>query len=190
MADFCCGTGSNTKDFANLVGGLKKSILIDINAGFLEIAKSSGIKSREIQIQNKNILIAPLKKECDLVFSIFAYHHLEDKDKQKYIEQIKNSLKEGGILVLTEIYLKDQKEGVQYYDKLYGAIPSNKRISGLKEFLEQTAKSHDFEFKVAKDFADKQFRENEFKKLEETKIWPLDDSFDKNRGTFVQIYKL
>src|SRR3989338_10283799 len=57
LADFCCGTGSNTKDFANLVGGLKKSILIDINAGFLEIAKSSGIKSREIQIQNKNILI-------------------------------------------------------------------------------------------------------------------------------------
>jgi ubiquinone/menaquinone biosynthesis C-methylase UbiE len=167
MADFCCGTGSNTLEFAASVGGIAKVILIDINERFLDIAKSSGIQSKSIETKNENILTAILKKECDLVLSIFAYHHVEDKEKQKYVEQIKTALMTGGILVLTEIYLKDQDACIAYYKNLYNAIPSNKRIPGLKEFLLQTARSQDFEFKVTKEFADNQFTKSGFKKLEE-----------------------
>jgi ubiquinone/menaquinone biosynthesis C-methylase UbiE len=103
LADFCCGTGSNTKEFADEIGGIKRSILVDINENFLRIAKDSGIKSKSIEIQNIDILKTKFKKECDLVFSIFAYHHVEDDKKQQYIAQIKKSIKSGGILVLTEI---------------------------------------------------------------------------------------
>ena len=38
VSDFCCGTGSNTKKYAELMDGIKKSILVDINKEFLEIA--------------------------------------------------------------------------------------------------------------------------------------------------------
>ncbi|MBS3089554.1 methyltransferase domain-containing protein [Candidatus Pacearchaeota archaeon] len=129
-------------------------MLIDINKGFLDIARSSNIRVKELVIDHSDILKSKLKKECDLVFSIFAYHHVKDDEKKKYIEQIKSCLKETGILILTEIYLKDKQECIDYYKRLSKSIPNKDYIQGLDEFLQQTAKSTDFEFKVEKEFAD------------------------------------
>lgn len=188
LADFCCGTGSNTKEFAKLIGGLSKATLIDINAEFLEDAKKSGINAQELVIICEDILKAKLKKESELVLSIFAYHHVTDDAKERYVKQVKSALKKGGILILVEIYIPNKSLTLKYYEKLFDEIP--KKIQGLKEFLEQTAKSSDFEFKVAKDFADKQFLKNGFTKIEEVKIWPKDKTFSEDVGTFVQIFRL
>jgi ubiquinone/menaquinone biosynthesis C-methylase UbiE len=186
VGDFCCGTGDNTKKFAHQQHGLQKAILIDINKGFLEIAKSSSIKAKELVILHDNILNVTFEKECDIVFSIFAYHHIQDKNKIDYVNQIKKCLKKGGILILTEIFFDNKKQCLEYYDDLYESIPINCRVQGLKEFLKQTAESNDFEFKVSKKFSDSQFKENGFKLMEEIKVWPKNNN--SHLGTFVQVY--
>ncbi|PIN93552.1 hypothetical protein COU54_02635 [Candidatus Pacearchaeota archaeon CG10_big_fil_rev_8_21_14_0_10_31_24] len=189
LADFCCGTGNNTKLVAEKLRGIKKAILIDINEGFLKIAKDSKIETNQIEIVNTDILKARFDANCDLVLSIFAYHHVPDKDKSKYLSQVKKALKKGGILILTEIYFDNPQECLKYYRKLYESINKEKLIPGLKDFLEQTANSQDFEFKVSKKFADEQFLKEGFKKLAEKQIYPTDNSFGKGQGTFVQVYK-
>lgn len=190
IADFCCGTGSNTKIFTDSIDTVKKVSLIDINQGFLDLAKKSNINSKELNFYASDILKVKLKKEYNIVFSIFAYHHVKDKEKQKYISQIKSCLKPNGILILTEIFLKDKNQSIEYYSNLFNSISKDKVISGLKDFLEQTARSSDFEFKVTKEFADKQFKDNKFSLLEEVKIYPTDNSFKSDVGTFVQVYRL
>jgi putative AdoMet-dependent methyltransferase len=188
VADFCCGTGSNTKLLANTLGSISKSILIDINKGFLEIAKKSNIKSKKVVIYHSDILKADLNKEADIVLSIFAYHHISDKKKLKYISQIKNCLKTNGILILAEIYFENRSQRIKYYDMLYESISKNKRINGLDNFLKQTAKSENFEFKVSKCLADSQFKKLGFTLVKEVKIWPKNSV--SNIGTFVQVYRL
>jgi len=188
VGDFCCGTGSNTKMFADIVGNVRKSVLIDINKGFLEIAQNSKIKTKELVIHHNDILDVKLEKDCDMVFSIFAYHHIPDSRKPRYISQIKNCLKKGGILILAEIYFDKKSQCLEYYDKLLKKIPKNRKIAGLGKFLEQTAKSNGFEFKVSKKFADTQFKQHGFKLIEEIKIWPKGP--DSDLGTFVQVYRL
>ena len=102
ISDFCCGAGSNTKKYAELMN-ITKAILIDINKGFLNLAKSSQIKAEQIEIINKDVLEVSFRKESDIVFSIFAYHHMPNDKKQIFINKIKDSLKDGGVLILTEI---------------------------------------------------------------------------------------
>jgi ubiquinone/menaquinone biosynthesis C-methylase UbiE len=183
MADFCCGTGSNTKKFASL-RKIEKAILIDINKKFIETAKST-IKIENMEIFCDDVLNVSFKKECDLVFSIFAYHHMPDNKKELYLKQISSCLKKGGIVVMAEIYL-GKNEIINYYKNLYQSIP--KKSKGLKEFLEQTAKSSDLEFKVTKKYAEKQILKK-FKILEEIKIWPK-DGLETHSGTYIQILKL
>ncbi len=187
IADFCCGTGSNTKLFSHK-NPLRKAILVDINKGFLEIAKESEIHSKEIKALCKNVLNAKFSKEADIVFSIFAYHHIPNSKKYLYLKKVKSVLKKGGVFVLAEIYFPDKKSGKDYYSKLFDSIPKSKRISGLKKFLMQPAASDDFEFKVSKYFAEKQFAKEGFYKKEEVKIWPRNMNSGEDTGTFVQIF--
>ena len=58
LADFCSGTGQNTLKFSKLNSSLKKVILIDINKEFLEIAKNSNIKSKDVILINRDVLKA------------------------------------------------------------------------------------------------------------------------------------
>jgi len=189
VSDFCCWTGSNTRKLAEKTHGIEKAILIDINSKFLELAELSGSKIKKIEIINKDILETNLWWESDLVLSIFAYHHITNNDKIKYVMKIKEALKKNGVVILTEIYLPNKESCTKYYNKLINEIPKDKFIPGLEEFLNQTAESDDFEFKVSKKFADNQFKENNFIKLEEVKIRPLDNTFEYDIWTFVQVYK-
>jgi ubiquinone/menaquinone biosynthesis C-methylase UbiE len=188
MSDFCCGTGTNTKKFAERLGKIKKATLIDINSKFLELAKLSPSPIQELEIINGNVLQAKVSNESDIVLSIFAYHHISDEEKRVYIKKIKEALKKDGILILTEIYIPNREIAKEYYHKLIKEIPETDHIPGLEEFLKRTSENTDFEFKVPKEIADKQFEEEGFRKVEEVKVRPLDNSFEEDIGTFVQVY--
>jgi ubiquinone/menaquinone biosynthesis C-methylase UbiE len=186
VADFCCGTGSVTKLITEAKAGVRKAILIDTNEEFLKIAKSSGIKSLELETKLGNILDVSLKNEADLVLSIFAYHHVPDNAKQRFIEQVKSTIKPEGILILGEIYSPNREATISYYNNVFSAVPQSQQSIKLRKFLEETARSEEFEFKVSKSFADKQFAENGFSEIESVKIWPNDNS---DIGTFVQVFR-
>lgn len=188
IADFCSGTGSNSKLICKN-HKVNKVTLIDINKEFLNIAKDSGINAKNVEIIESDILDVVLEEKYDLVISMFAYHHVKDADKIKYIEIAKNSLKAEGILILGEIYLPDRSTTLKYYDYLLNSIPSDLRAPELEKFLEQTAQSEDFEYKVSQEFAHSQLKNSGFNLLESVKIWPLDDSFEENIGTFVEVWK-
>ncbi len=186
IADFCCGTGLNTKMLAGRLP-IQKAVLIDHNKEFIELAKKSNINTT-IESVVGDILQVPLICCADAVVSMFAYHHIEDEQKMVYLEKVKEVLKEGGLLFLGEIYMPDRKTTLEYYQKLYQSIPN--KSDELHTFLTQTAESDEYEYKVTKDFADKQLTEAGFERVESRKIWPLQDEFGKDVGTFVEVWRL
>lgn len=190
IADFCCGTGENTKLLAEKLGGIGKAILIDINKEFLKMAEASGIKANQIDTHCTDILNVVLQNEADLVLSVFAYHHLQDGQKNDYILKIKEALKHDGVLVLAEIYIPNKETEIEYYKYLYENITKQNQTPELHKFLMETSKSNNFEFKVGKEFADKQLQDNGFVLTKSQKIWPLDNKFSENMGTFVEVWTL
>ena len=195
IADFCCGTGNNSLLITQRFP-VKKVTLIDINKQFLDIAIKSGIHSSEIIPVQSDILKVELKGEHDLVISMFAYHHVPDQDKQKYIEIAKDALKVGGILLLGEIYSPDKHTTLRYYDFLLSCIDPKIRTPELQKFLKQTAESDEFEYKVSQKFAHNQLISAGFKLIGGVdRIWPYltipqDLVFSKDVGTFVEVWQL
>lgn len=187
-ADFCCGTGNNTHLISQKFP-IKKATLIDINKQFLDIAAKSDIHAVEIVPVQSDILKVDLKAEHDLVISMFAYHHVPNQDKQKYVEVVKDALKSGGILLLGEIFSPDKETTLAYYEHLLEAIPPNIRTPELEKFLRQTADSDDFEYKVSREFAHNQLTAAGFELLDSIKIWPMDKIFTPDVGTFVEAWK-
>jgi len=186
VAAFCCGTGSVAKTISEVVDGLDKVVLIDINKHFLNIALDSNIKTDRVETIEGDILDVKFTQVADAVLSIFAYHHVPDKDKDKFVKQIKQALKPKGILILGEIYMPDRETTISYYNDLLLSVPKGLQTPTLKKFLEETAKSEEFEFKVDKSFADNQLKENGFTLLESSKIWPKDNT---TTGTFVEVWQ-
>lgn len=189
IADFCCGTGNNSLLISQRFP-VKKVTLIDINKQFLNIAIKSGIQASEIIPVQSDILKVNLKAEHDLVISMFAYHHVPDQDKQKYIEIVKDSLKVGGILLLGEIYSPDKQTTLAYYEHLLEVIPGDVKTPELEKFLRQTAESDEFEYKVSQKFAHDQLNAAGFKLIDNFKIWPKDNKFTPDVGTFVEAWQL
>lgn len=185
LLDLCCGTATTTLQFSKLRPAAMVE-LVDVNSEFLRIAESSGIVTQELIVINEDIREYQPGRDFNMVFSIFAYHHMPDEAKGHYIDTIANALIKDGVLLLTEIFFRDKASERSYYKELLEAIPRAKRTDVLRRFLEQTASSTDFEFKVSKAFADSQFQQKGFRLLEERKIWPKKPGDD---GTYVQVYR-
>ena len=191
VADFCCGTGNNTK----LVGDhflINKSSLIDINEKFLDIARNSHIRALDLVTLESDILKVELRPEHDLVISMFAYHHVTDSDKAKYIRIAKDALKKGGILLVGEIYIPDKETTIIYYEELINETPFNLRTPEYERFLRQTAASDQFEYKVSREFAHNQLNDAGFQLAPEDAfmIWPKDKRFGQDVGMFVEAWVL
>lgn len=185
VLDICCGTGATTLKFSQR-HPLAKVELVDMNSDFLRMAESSGIVTQELTVINKDARQYQPHRQFDLVFSIFAYHHMPDVDKQLYIDTIANALVQDGLLLLAEIFFRDKTSERAYYHDLLETIPESEHTDELESFLEQTANSTDFEFKVPKAISDNQFVQRGFRLIEERKIWPKTPDED---GTYVQVYR-
>ncbi|MDE2038273.1 MAG: class I SAM-dependent methyltransferase [Patescibacteria group bacterium] len=80
LADFCSGTGKDTRLVSDRVE-VASARLIDINKDFLEQALEQGIKAKNITVEQSDILAADVGTGADAVISMFAYHHVKDADK-------------------------------------------------------------------------------------------------------------
>ena len=117
IVDFCCGTGGDSKLLTENIS-IDKITLVDINKDFLHIAVDRKIKASTVLTIESDILNAKLKSYNDAVISMFAYHHVPDKDKIHFVNKAKASLKPGGIVFLGEIYSPDKKTTLDYYKYL------------------------------------------------------------------------
>ncbi|MBI4121796.1 MAG: methyltransferase domain-containing protein [Parcubacteria group bacterium] len=185
IVDFCGGTGYVTKKLAESTP-MAKAVIVDINQRFLDIAQQAQINVGRLETICSDILNVRLRTHAfDAVLSVFAYHHVPDDQKELYLTKALQALKPNGILILTEIYVPDKQSTLAYYQKLISEIPNKNPI--LEQFLTETAQSKNFEFKVSKAFAEQQMKRLGFKELESVKIWPLDQAFAEDIGTFVQV---
>jgi len=190
LVDFCSGIGKDTRLICDRIPVISAR-LIDVNWDFLKIAKEKGFKTvNEPIFISQDILNADVGNGADAVISMFAYHHVPDNDKATYIEKVKDALRPGGVLLLGEIYSPDQKTTLQYYDHLIQSIPASANDRELRTFLEQTAMSDNFEFKISRKFAHDQLTSACFELLESKKIWPIDNTFCVDVGTFVEVWRL
>jgi ubiquinone/menaquinone biosynthesis C-methylase UbiE len=189
IADFCSGTGSNSKLISKEFGGLGEVLLIDINKDFLEIGSKSDIKARQVRVLQSDILKAHFDKKYDAVIAMFAYHHVKDSDKAIFIQQIKSALKSEGVVILGEIYSPDRATVLRYYEELYKSVPEKDKGEELKTFLKQTAESDDFEFKVSRAFAHNQLKNAGFNLIESERVWN-GNGFGDDVGMFIEVWKL
>lgn len=189
LADFCCGTGKNTR---LLIGDIdiQKAVLIDINESFIRTIEETFKDDKRFIFIKSDILTAQFTHNFDVVLSMFAYHHVRDVEKEKYVQQVVDALKEGSILILGEIYVPNKETGIKYYEKLLNEIGNSNKKSEIEKFLRQTARSETFEFKVSKQFADLQLTEKGFELLESRKIWPKDNELGEDVGMYVEAWKL
>ena len=189
LTDFCCWTWKNTKIISELIS-IKKAILIDINRDFLDIAKNTPIKA-EVEIIHSDIISADICERWDLVLSLFAYHHVSDSQKEAYLHQAKKALKNWGYLLLWELYSPNKETTIKYYDMVLDSIPSKNHTPELKDFLYQTARSENVEFKVSREFAHTQLKDLWFVLIEAQKCRPNDDSILwKDVGIFIEMRQL
>jgi SAM-dependent methyltransferase len=188
VVDFCSGPGANSRDYAALVGGVERTVLIDINGDFLGQAGDLGIDTEHLETIHASVLDAEPTTAADVIIATFSYHHMPDPDKARYVDRAKQWLKPSGIVALGEIYLEGETQNLEYYARLFDAIPEGKRSEGLKKFLDQTARSNDFEFKVSRAKAEQEWSRL-FEKVTEEQIWPHDPSVMPGAGTFVQIFR-
>lgn len=186
VVDFCGGNGSFLHKLSQKAR-ISDALIIDVNKRFLEIAEARSWGRTALRTLESDILMAEIGYEFDYVLSIFAYHHVPDNKKLGYLQKAFTALKDEGRMILTEIYLPNMEMTRAYYEKLLSEIPEDERTKELEVFLQQTSQSTHMEFKVNKSFADKQIEEAGFQIIEERKIWPLDDSFPKDVGTFVTV---
>lgn len=187
IVDFCGGTGLHLHKLDARIN-IRRGRVIDINREFLEIAACRRFRNCTLETQCQDIVQADIEDGAfDLVFATFAYHHVPDHEKVIFLEKACRALHDLGRLVVTEIYLPDRDTTLRYYQKVLDEIPGGHANEPLRTFLTQTAESTEFEYKVAKSFADAQFSEAGLRVLDEQKIWPQDDTFSSDIGTFVTV---
>jgi ubiquinone/menaquinone biosynthesis C-methylase UbiE len=177
------------KNLQKDLGKIKKATLIDINSKFLELAKLSPSPIQELEIINGDMSSKPKYPTNQILSSLYLLIITSPtKKKEYYIKKIKEALKKNGILILTEIYVPNHEIAKRILSQTYKRNSRNRSYSWIRRIFERTSENTDFEFKVPKKLADKQFEEEGFRKVEEVKVRPLDDSFEENIGTFVQVY--
>ena len=76
VVDFGSGPGHTIRDFASLVGGVERAILIDIHEDFLKQAESLKIDADTMELVHANIVDAEPTAEADILLAAFSYHHL------------------------------------------------------------------------------------------------------------------
>jgi len=119
ICDFGAGTGLIT---FNLFEDAKSITAVDNSKGMLEELNN---KINKANIKNINTLNLDIEKEglpknsYDLIISAMTMHHI--KDTKKFINSLKNSLKKGGYLAISDLLSEDGtfhsrgNEGVHHF---------------------------------------------------------------------------
>jgi tRNA (uracil-5-)-methyltransferase TRM9 len=121
ILDFGCGNGR----LINLIGENKVAYLgVDICQKLIRIARSQYPKHKFKLIKISSNFKFARKESYDLIFCIGVFHHFpKDKKRRLILKKLKNSLKSGGILVVTVWNLNQKKYKKYFKNSQAGKIP-------------------------------------------------------------------
>ncbi len=104
-----CGTGNTTKMFPD---SLSKIFCVDISSEMIEIAKEKLKNNKKIMFVEDDLLSflsGYNKRDVDVIVSMYAIHHLTQKEKHKLFQVAYSILKDGGSLIFADLMFKDKK---------------------------------------------------------------------------------
>ncbi len=141
VLDFGCGTGITALMFSPNVSCV---VGTDLSKGMLEVFKEKIEKNKvkNIKIYNKDILKSPLaEKDFDLIITSMTFHHIENI--KKALEILKNYLKSGGYIVISDLEKEDgsfhsDNTDVKHFGFSEEEIKSFIKNSGLEDIKFQT----------------------------------------------------
>jgi 2-polyprenyl-3-methyl-5-hydroxy-6-metoxy-1,4-benzoquinol methylase len=106
-----CGDGFGSRIVAEEVN---KLTCIDFDPRFISSAKEVSSKKREIEYIEHNIISMPMNNKFDSAFSLDVLEHISPKEENIFIENIKKSLTNNGVLIVGCPSLESQKYASKY----------------------------------------------------------------------------
>jgi ubiquinone/menaquinone biosynthesis C-methylase UbiE len=199
ILDLCCGTGIfarkwlSKKHNINYVG-------VDINKDFLGFARKKNTNNH-IAFTEGDACKVKLEKKFDIVLATSAYHHIEDSNKEKFLENIKKHLDENGTLVIYEKLIagfnskiEAAKAGANFYIERILDMMGEEELNPMQLFalyneLYLTAIRKE-EYKVPYKRVVSDLQKSGFSIFREIKLWPKNNKLcDPKAGDFIFVCK-
>lgn len=105
ILDVCSGLG-NFVNHLSFVYPKIQATCVDINKEFIKYDKS---KFKNWKFIEADATAFSLNKKFDFITASSAYHHIENKNKLAFLKNLKNHLKDGGIIIVCENFLPDYR---------------------------------------------------------------------------------
>ena len=199
VLDLCCGTGVMADmlyDLPNI-----RYTGIDINSGFLQRARRRIPDSTHFSFIKTDVLTFASRRKFDIILSVNAYHHVENRMKRRYIKKVRELLNPDAIAVVYETLIstyRNQEESAEankdFYRKRIAWIKENESVSEKKlqawESSCMLSMAGEDEYKVDYDTFIRDVSTSGLAMEEEIKIWPDTDLFASPKvGEFLFLLK-
>jgi SAM-dependent methyltransferase len=201
VLDLCCGTGLSLECIINHPS-VSFIVGIDISNPYLEFAKKkySKYKPQPVFIAGDAVTEPLPCDKWDLIILASAYHHIEDERKVKFLERVRDLLKDSGFAVIAENILPEYKEGdaedyaravKQFYaEVLTTAKQKNPNLHIYVEKLIQRVAQYgcdgDYEYKVSLPIFLRDLAKAGLRVVQQKRVWPEDsEKLSSNSGNFV-----
>ena len=125
ILDIGIGTGNLANRFYNLGYDI---VGVDQSRDMLEVAKS---KNPRLKIRLGEFMKLPFeKKSFKAIVSTYAFHHLEEKEKELALEEMIRVLSDDGIIVIGDLMFEDEEAR----NKLYTTLTQEERLAIEDEY--------------------------------------------------------
>ena len=207
LLDLCCGTAPMYRYLPELIKcPLEEITGVDINANYLWFARQkywervTGMGAdwfgAELNFMEHDAVDYTHPTPVDIILASSAYHHIEDERKLRFLEKVRNQLKDEGIAVFCENLIGSYQNPAEraiavtdFYAERIKEIASlgiiDKRL-GLVCRVLQYELDREYEWKHSyQEFVDN-LRKAGLVVVNENKVWPNEDLFKNPKvGDFV-----
>lgn len=195
VLDFCSGPGNFVNHLAFVMPEIKV-VCVDMNANFIRTGNEIFKKWKFIE---EDVTTVSLKTKFPVITASSAYHHIEDKNKIKFLKNIRNHLTSDGIVLMCENFLpdyysdKNRKTSVnKYYTELarwyHDGNSTKEAVLIIKEVKEQEL-AEEVEHKVSFRIFKNHLKKSGLRLNIDIPVWQPQPFIADNAGSHVVVLK-
>src|SRR3989344_1055116 len=193
ILDFCSGPGNFVNHLSFVYPDIN-AVCIDNNENFIETGKKMFPRWKFVY---GDVIRINLKKKFDFITASLAYHHIENKDKIKFLKNIQRHLKSDGVIIMCEHFLPnyiiDRKSAVKkYYRELksyYGQGNATRKVIRTMRDIEKLELQNLEEHKVSFRIFRSQLRKIGLKVDTDIIVWQPEKFRPDNAGSHVLVLR-
>lgn len=199
ILDFCCGTGTFARLWLTKIKNIRYEG-VDINDEFINFAKRK-VKDSRFRFITHDALSFHSKEKFDIILATSAYHHIIDKKKRNFLQNIYNHLQDDGFLIIYEKILDKFSNkieaidvGTKFYLERIKYMVKTEKINKNQMFAlfnEQYLTSiRQEEYKIDYEYFASDIKATGFAMKKVIKMWPKSNIFkNKKVGDFIFLLK-